>query len=195
MKRIIKKIDEKIEEQVSIRDTVNRIQVKIHINTHGHDIKSSDLVSEGVVTSAQLSAIGISGGLLGAYIIALADTLKNKLISLLSGTDDTMRKFFSVTAANPSAYNYENEALQVDLAGYQTRLTRTYDYLGYRESEIFSYPGTLNLEKEFLEITLHALESLSYEFRETTPLYDLLFNKEYEGNLILRKEKNSRRTL
>lgn len=184
-----KKIDEKIEEQVSIRDTVNRIQVKIHINTHGHDIKSSDLVSEGVVTSAQLSAIGISGGLLGAYIIALADTLKNKLISLLSGTDDTMRKFFSVTAANPSAYNYENEALQVDLAGYQTRLTRTYDYLGYRESEIFSYPGTLNLEKEFLEITLHALESLSYEFRETTPLYDLLFNKEYEGNLILRKEK------
>lgn len=180
-----KAIDEKMKEQTDLEKQVVGIQIRMHINTHGHAITYKNLLAKSVINNGVFSQMDVAET---EFLSNITNKNRKLLIDYVVEDKKRYETLFGMVAENPLTMHFENDALQVDLSGLQRRLTRTYDFLGLRDGTLLSYEGTLNIERRFLSKLMDSFSAYDNPFPPTESLYDTLFNKEYPNNIIVQKE-------
>lgn len=176
--------DEKLTERENIEKEINRIQIIMHMNTYP-GIKMTTLINENVISEEELTSLGISNTKL---VSTLTPKERDALVSYLVGNETRRGTFYQVVEGDASPQNFENNALEIELAGYQSRLERTYTYLGFNDTDYYNYEGSLEIEAALLAKLKDDLARESSTLPPTESLYDILFNKEYLGNIVRAKE-------
>lgn len=175
--------DEKLTERENIEKEINRIQIIMHMNTY-LSITMTRLIDENIISEEELTSLGISKT---KSVSTLIPKERDALVSYLINNETQRKAFYQVVQGDASPQNFENSVLEIELAGYQSRLERTYVYLGFNDTDYYNYEGSLEIEAALLaklkDDLPESLTSLSIE-----SLYDILFNKEYPGNIVRAKE-------